>query len=110
MNVEDRLRATTEAVTKSMRPVRPLDLTRDPTDARTAPKPRRARPARRWPGWLVPLAAAAAVIAVAATLVAVRNLSDAGPGSTVTPAATSTAETLPDGVPRYYVAHRHRHQ
>jgi len=103
VSVEERLRATTEAVTAAMRPVRPLDLPPEPSAARSAARPRRVRPARRWPGWLVPVAAAAAVIAVAATLVAVRHLSGAGPVPRVTPAATSTA-ALPDGVPRYYVA------
>jgi hypothetical protein len=44
-----------------------------------------------------------AIIAVAATLVAVRNLSGAGPGPAVAPTATPTA-VLPGGVPRYYVA------
>jgi hypothetical protein len=102
VTVEDRLRATTEAVTASMRPVRPLTLPPDPSGARPAAKPSRARPPRRWPGWLVPLAAAVAVIAVAATLVTVRDLSGAGP---VTPAASSTSVApLANGAPRYYVA------
>jgi hypothetical protein len=102
VSVEERLRATTEAVTAAMRPVRPLDLPANLSDARPAAKPDRARLPRRWPGRLVPVAAAAAVIAVAATPVAVRNLSGAGADRPVTPAATST--TLPSGVPRYYVA------
>ncbi len=105
MTVEDRLRATTEAVTASMRPVRPLTLAPGPSGARPAAKPGRTRPPRRWPGWLVPLAAAVAVVAVAVALVAVRNLSDARPGSPVTPAASATATAqLPNGIPRYYVA------
>ena len=100
MTVEERLRATTEAVTAAMRPVRPLDLRRDPAFAQ-APAKRRLPPhPRRWPGWLIPLAAAAAVIAVAATLVAVRSLSAAGPGSRPAPASTST---LTSGIPRYFV-------
>ena len=102
MSVEERLRATTEAVTAAMRPVRPLDLPSSLPEARAAAQPGRARPPRRWPGWLVPATAAAAVIAVAATLVAVRNLSGAGSERPVTPAAAST--TLSNGAPRYYVA------
>ena len=93
MTIEDRLRATTEAVTEVMYPVRPLDLR--PSAARY----RRPRRRVRWSGWLIPLAAAMAVIAVAATLVAVRSLSAAGPGSPPAPASP-----LSSGVPRYYVA------
>jgi len=108
MTVEDRLRATTEAVTAAMRPVRPLDLrpraaeAGAQADAETPARRLRSRLPRRRPGLLAPVAAAAAVIAVAATLVAVRSLS-AGPGPAATPTATSTA-SLPGGVPRYYVA------
>ena len=105
MSVEDRLRATTEAVTEAMRPVRPLYLPPNPSDTRAAAKSSRARPPRRWPGWLIPLTAAVAVIAVATTLVAVRDLSDAGSGPRVTPAATSTSTAPPaSSIPRYYVA------
>jgi hypothetical protein len=106
VSVEERLRATTEAVTAAMRPVRPLDLPASVSDARAAAGPSRARPPRRWPGWLVPVAAAAAVIAVAALLVAVRNSSGTRSKPPVTPAATSTA-ALPSGAPRYYVALSH---
>ena len=102
MTVEERLRATTEAVTAAMRPVRPLDLPPSPAADRAAARHRRARSPRRWPGWLVPVAAAVAVIAVAATLVAVRDISAAGPGSRATPAASSTT-TLANGIPRYFV-------
>ncbi len=99
MTIEDRLRATTEAVTAAMHPVRPLDL-RSSAAADPAPaKYRRPRRPVRWSGWLIPLAAAMAVIAVAATLVAVRSLSAAGPGSPPAPASP-----LSSGVPRYYVA------
>jgi hypothetical protein len=102
VTVEDRLRATTEAVTASMRPVRPLALPPGPSGARPAAKPGRARPPRHWPGWLVPLAAAVAVISVAVTLVTVRDLSVAGP---VTPTAPpASVAPLANGAPRYYVA------
>ena len=104
MTVEERLRATTEAVTAAMRPVRPLDLPPSRSAVQSAAKPSRARSPRRWPGWLVPLTAAVAVIAVAATLVAVRGLTGAGSGPPVTPASSSTsAAPLTSSVPRYYV-------
>ncbi len=101
MTVEERLRATTEAVTEAMRPVRPLNLRPDVAAARAPGKRRLLRPPRRWPGWLIPLAAAMAVIVVAATLVTVRSLSAAGLRSRPTPATTSVPV---NGAPRYYVA------
>jgi hypothetical protein len=100
VTVEERLRATTEAVSAAMRPVRPLNLQPDPTDADALAKSRLARAPRRWPGWLIPLAAAVAVIAVAATLVAVKSLSTDGLGSRPAPATTSTPV---NGIPRYFV-------
>lgn len=106
MTVEDRLRATTEAITAAIRPVRPLSL----PPARPAQFERRPprRRVRRLPGWLIPVAAAAAVIAVASTLVAVRNLSGPPaprPVPRATPTATSTARPNPGpaAIPRYYV-------
>ena len=121
MTVNDRLRATTNAVTASMREVRPLTLPPDPAPLRPDPAPlppdprpdrhRRRSPAapghrsRRWPGWgswLVPLAAAVAVIAVATTLVMVRDASGPRPAS---PAPAPAPAPVPSGaVPRYYVA------
>lgn len=115
MSVEDRLRATTEAVTASMRPVRPLDLPADaaPVQPRPGSRPRwgnrpgrgnrpRVGSRRDWSGWLIPLAAAAAVIIVAATLVTMKAVSGAagqgnGPSRVSTPAAANQ-------VPAYYVA------
>ena len=137
MTVNDRLRATTEAVTASMREVRPLTLPPDlalrPTDpslvpadpAPLSPDPRRHRhrrpspasPSRRsggwraWGSWLVPLAAAVAVIAVATTLVTVRDASGSRPASQAqaspvpaSPAPASPAPVPSGAVPRYYVA------
>jgi hypothetical protein len=112
MTVNDRLQATTEAVTASMREVRPLTLPPDPAPLPPDPHPhphphphRRPYPAspsrssgrwRGWGSWLVPLAAAVAVIAVAVTLVSVRDASGPRPTS---------PSPLPSGaVPRYYVA------
>jgi len=104
VTIEDRLRATTEAVTASMHPVRPLDLHPDEAGARQPAGHRRARPPRRRPGWLVPLTAATTVVAVAATLILVRSLSATDSGSHPAPAATSTSVVSPStGVPQYYV-------
>lgn len=112
MTVNDRLRATTDAVTASMREVRPLTLPPDPDPLPPDPHPHRHRrlsPAvpghrsRRWPAWgtwLVPLAAAVAVIAVATTLVTVRDASGPRPASP----APATAPAPWGAVPRYYVA------
>jgi hypothetical protein len=110
MTVEDRLRATTGAVTEAMRPVRPLTLPPGQPEGSAPVRPHWGRLPRRWPGWLIPLAAAVAVIAVAATLVAVRDLPGSHLAPRVTPAAsvtaTSTAAPPPSAgpvVPRYYV-------
>ena len=125
MTVQDRLRATTEAVAASMREVRPLQLppdpdpypqhqplrspsrrmptpTRRPTHGSRGPGGRGIRTLRRWPGtrsWLIPLTAALAVIAVAAALVSVRN------ASTPRPAPPAPTPVAPSGaVPGYYAA------
>jgi hypothetical protein len=95
MTVEDRLRATTQALSVAMREVRPLTLPEPPE------RPYRARPPRgprRWRGWLVPLTAGLAMIAVAVILVAVRVSHDASPTPpTVAPRPAAAA------IPRYYV-------
>jgi hypothetical protein len=125
MTVSDRLRATTDAVTASMREVRPLTLPPDPAPLPPEPHPRRHRrrsPAapghrsRRWRGWgswLVPLAAAVAVIAVATTLVTVKDASGPRPASRAPAPASSASAPAPAlapgpvpwaAVPRYYVA------
>jgi hypothetical protein len=102
VTVEDRLRATSLAITDTMRQVRPLTLPPVPDPATEGR--RRVRPPRRrspgWPGWLIPLAAAVAVIAIAAVLVAVRGLA-AQPGSRPAPDTTSTST---NSIPRYYVS------
>jgi hypothetical protein len=90
MSTEDRLRAATRARTDLVTSIRALELP-DELPVRA----RRPRFARRWGGWLIPLTAAVAVIAVAATLVAVRQ------SRTASQPVTSTA---PATIPRYYVA------
>lgn len=91
--MEDRVRTATLAGASLIREVRPLG----------APAPMRLRrrpgPApRRWVSWGAPLAAAAAVVAIALTLVAVRQ-----PG-TPSPAASETGTAAPATIPRYYVS------
>ena len=103
MSIEDRLRAAARARTDLVTDIRPLELPDElPWRAR------RTRPARRWGGWLIPLAAAAAVIAVAVSLVVVRSLPRASPASgTVGPvklAPGAWPPTMVNGVPGYYVS------
>jgi hypothetical protein len=93
MSIEDRVRTATRAGASLIRDVRPLG----------APAPVRLRrwpgPApRRWVNWGVPLAAAAAVAAIALTLVAVRQT------GTQSPAASESGTAAPATVPRYYAA------
>jgi hypothetical protein len=90
MTVEDRLHATTDALSGAMREVRPLTL-----PSRQPDRVVRAREPGLWRGWLVPLAAAVAVVAVAVALVAVRD----GGGARPAPAQNSAATAIP----RYYV-------
>lgn len=97
MSTVDRVRAATEAAAATVREIRHLTLPDDPAPARRH-RFRSPRPGPAWGNWLVPLTSAMAVIAVAATLVAVRGLSSTGSRST--PATTSASD---GGVPRYYV-------
>ena len=94
MSIEDRVRTATRAGASLIRDVRPLGA---PAPVRLRHRPERAP--RRWVNWGVPLAAAAAVVAIALTLVAVRQ-----PG-TPSPAASQSGTATPSAnVPRYYVA------
>ncbi|MGH3296217.1 MAG: hypothetical protein ACRDP7_30910 [Trebonia sp.] len=108
MTVEDQLRAAGRAVSEQVRDLPRLDL-------RTQPDPRRAkaRASRRWrraSGWLIPVAAAAAVVAVAATLVAVKSpplatdKTSAGPAAS--PSAATPAPAGPEALPGYFVSLR----
>lgn len=92
MSIEDRVRTATRAGASLIRDVRPL--------AAPAPVPLRHRPgpaSRRWLSWGVPLAAAGAVVAIAVSLVAVRQ--PGTPASSASQSATASAM-----VPRYYAA------
>ena len=84
---EDAVRAATRAYGETVTEIRPLDLTR--------PAPR-TRPPRRFPAWVAPVTAAAAVIALAISLVLVRHIPN---GPVVPPKPQATAG---GAVPRYY--------
>jgi hypothetical protein len=83
-------------------------LARTVTDApplRLAPRPGtrapRHSPQPRWTPWIVPLTAAAVVVALAISLVIIRDIPD---GRAVVPAASASTTTPAGGVPAYYVA------
>jgi hypothetical protein len=99
VSIEDRVRAATRARTALVTGIRPLEL----PDKRRG-RARRPRLTRRWNGWLIPLAAAAAIVAVAATLVAVRQAG--GPHSAPVPPVgyTTVPRSYYTTVPRYYAA------
>ena len=94
---EDLVRATTRAIASTVRDVPPLRLA--PAETR-APSPAFAPPtrrARRLRGWLAPVTAAAVVLAVAVSLVIIRDI----PNGRVVPPASPAS---PVSVPAYYVA------
>ncbi|MGH3290624.1 MAG: hypothetical protein ACRDP7_02340 [Trebonia sp.] len=111
MTVEDQLRAAGRAVSEQVRDLPRLDLCTQPGTRRA-----KARASRRWPGasgWLIPVAAAAAVVAVAATLVAVKSppraadKTSAGPAaSRSTASAAAPAPADPEALPGYFVSLR----
>jgi hypothetical protein len=86
---EDAVRAATKAYGETVTEIRPLDL------ARPAPRTRPRHP-RRFPAWVAPVTAAAAVIALAISLVLVRGI----PNGPVVPAKRPA--TAGGAVPRYY--------
>jgi hypothetical protein len=91
MSIEDRVRSATRAGASLIRDVRPLGA---PAPARLRRRPGPAP--RRWVNWGVPLAAAAAVAAIALTLVAVRQ------PPTSSPPVSGSSTAAPATVPRYY--------
>lgn len=109
MSIEDRVRAATEATAATVHEIRPLTLTDDSVRARlrgfSSP-----RLMRGWNGWLIPLAAAMAVTAVAVTLVAVKNppraahKPSAGPAASHSTAPTPAVAADPEALPKYFVA------
>ena len=99
MSVDDRIRTAIGATAATIREIPPLTLPPDPAPARPGPR-RYPRTSRGWGGWLIPLAAAVAVIVVAAVLVAVRDLPGAGHAPVPTPASSGGGVA---GLPRYGV-------
>ena len=94
---EDLVRSTAVAIAATVREVPPLLLptvTDDPR--RVARHPRGTRGARRLRGWLIPAAAAAVVLAIALSLVLIRDIPN---GRAAPPARPAPAV---DGVPAYY--------
>lgn len=97
--VAERTRAAMNAVTSQVDSAPPLPL---PPPLAWAPPGSRRRwraltPRRRWGAWLAPLAAAAAVIAVAISLVVVRGTPDRTSAPAVSPAGA------PASFPDYYL-------
>jgi hypothetical protein len=91
---EDLIRGTAAAIAATVREVPPLRL----STATDEPRPigRHARGPRRPRGWLVPAAAAAAVLAIAHSLVLIRDI----PNGRVAPPTRPVPAV--DGVPAYY--------
>lgn len=86
---EDAVRAATRAYGETVTEIRPLDLTRPVAGTR----PHRPR---RFPTWVAPVTAAAAVIALALSLVLITDI----PNGPVVPAKRPA--TASGAVPRYY--------
>lgn len=92
--VEDQIRAATRAQAETLQKVRQLRLPPAPGAVPAAPR-RRARHIRPW---VAPVAAAAAVIALAVSLVLIRDIPN---GRVVSPVPAPLPR---DAVPEYYVA------
>lgn len=108
MNIEDQLRQAGRAVTEQVRHLPELTLPPASSGARPGARqhrtlPRSARGARS--GWLIPLTAAAAIIAAAATLVATRTLHvSTSPAASHPAGQNDSAVGSPNAIPRYFVA------
>jgi hypothetical protein len=105
-SVEDRVHAAMSAAgnlaAKEIRGAPPLRLPSGP-----AAGDRRRHAPRRWIRWAVPLAAAAAVVTLAISLVLVKGIQNESAVPLRPTASTSPADPAgPGGVPRYYVAER----
>ena len=97
---EDLIRSTADAIAATVREVPPLRLSTAADDPRTSA---RARGARRLGGWLVPVAAAAVVLAIALSLVLIRDIPNGRVAPPIRPAATvDGVPAYVDGVPAYY--------
>ena len=101
--VEEQLRAAGRAVTEQVTIIPELSLAPAPA-RRRAP---RARFGRRWATWGAPLAAMAAIVAVAVSLAAVRGTETEGaarPGGNAAPPSAAGTPPAAAQVPRYYIA------
>jgi hypothetical protein len=96
-SVEDQVRAATRAEASTLREVRPLRLPPAAVPGRAARPRFAARWPRRWRGWLAPVAAAAVVIALAVSLVTIRD----SPNGRWVPAVSQVPAQ--NGLPKYYV-------
>ena len=92
--VEDRTRAAMDAITGLVERVPPLPLP-PPPGAVSGRRGRMPLPRRRWGSWLAPVTAAAAVVAIAIALVAVRDMPDGASAPLPGPVAAAT------GLPAY---------
>lgn len=106
MSVEERVRSATRERAGLVRDISPLDLpaASPARQGRPARLPRPLR-ARGWGGWLAPVTAAAVVVALAITTVAVRE-AHTGPMASATASATAGggAISTAGGLPAYYAA------
>ena len=98
MSVEDRLRTATRARADLVSDIRPLDL-----PAREPARLRRAPGSRRWMAWAAPAAAAALVVALALTLVSIRQARNESPiPAAAQPGAAAISAAGP--IPEFYAA------
>jgi hypothetical protein len=103
MSIEDRVRTATQAGATLVRDIGPMVAEADKVRFRRRP----ARPLRRLLSWGIPLAAAAAVVLLALSLVTVRSTHSGIPA--IGRSAAPTLSPRPGGpspspVPRYFVA------
>ena len=103
MSIEDRVRAATRAGATLVRDIGPMIA--EPEKVRIRRRP--ARPLRRLLSWGIPLAAAAAVVLLALSLVTVRSTHSGAPaiGRSVAPTVSPRpGGPSPSPVPRYFAA------
>jgi hypothetical protein len=96
-SIEDQVRAATRAEASTLREVRPLRLPPDAAPRSAVRSQVAVRWPRRWQGWLAPVAAAAVVIALAVSLVTIRD----SPNGRWVPAVSQVPAER--GLPKYYV-------
>jgi hypothetical protein len=100
---EDLIRSTTRAIAATVREVPPLQLEPDPDELGSpAQAPRRGPGSlrRRWWSWGAPLTAAAMVVALAISLVILKDV----PNGSAVPKKPTASTAGPGGAPRYYAA------